>query len=201
MNLKFPNTMRSFKSCIFFLSAVIALSSSSCKKGEDDPFISFRTRTARMEGEWKVVSASYRRAETGPGAENYSWTFDGSRVIENDNGVETTIERNWTWKIRKDGTLDITDVVNGDVQEVHGRWDFLGGVGEVKRKSRIMLLYERVKFTGTGTYFVSSSHIDESYDLIELRNNRMVWRYSYTSNFSNGLNRVRESEIVFEAKK
>jgi hypothetical protein len=173
---------------------------SSCKKGEDDPFISFRSRKARMEGEWKVVSAYYKSIETGPGADSYSWTFDGSKVVENDNNVETTYKRYWTWKIEKDGKFKSTDAIDGDVREISGRWDFLGGNSDVKKKSRIMLLFEQIDFSSTGTYFISSSYIDDGYDLIELRHDRMVWRYSYTYDSGNGATISRESEMVFEEK-
>lgn len=50
--------IRKFISRAFLAAAILplALSLNSCKRGEDDPFLSFRTRDARLMGEWTVAS-------------------------------------------------------------------------------------------------------------------------------------------------
>ncbi|MDD4575741.1 MAG: hypothetical protein PHI36_04870, partial [Bacteroidales bacterium] len=47
--------MKNYK-IILLLLAVFATTFSACKKGEDDPALSLRSRKARVAGEWKMTN-------------------------------------------------------------------------------------------------------------------------------------------------
>lgn len=49
---------------LFLVIILIFASLSSCRKGEGDPIISFRSRTYRLTGEWKLKSGSIISKET-----------------------------------------------------------------------------------------------------------------------------------------
>lgn len=44
---------------------VVASSITACKKGEDDPFLSLRSRDARLMGEWKLTAIAGKTTATG----------------------------------------------------------------------------------------------------------------------------------------
>ena len=45
---------KSFLAIALIFSSLLVFT--GCRKGEDDPFLSFRSRTARLTGEWKLKS-------------------------------------------------------------------------------------------------------------------------------------------------
>jgi len=66
-----------------FLSILIV----SCKKGENDPFLSFKSRTARLKGTWKMVGKEASLSNTvtvgqaSPVNTYVSSTYDGTKEI------------------------------------------------------------------------------------------------------------------------
>jgi hypothetical protein len=70
--------MRKYSYLHLFIITVVIIGSvtiQSCKKGKNDPLISFRSRAGRLCREWKLTNI------TGYSANN-SVTFDGSHVID-----------------------------------------------------------------------------------------------------------------------
>ena len=49
------------KSSLFFLIAIVLIPLISCKKGSDDPAISFRSRNHRLEGKWNIIESNFVR--------------------------------------------------------------------------------------------------------------------------------------------
>jgi hypothetical protein len=182
------------------MSALIIAAIPSCKKGEDDPFISFQSRKARVAGEWKFTSGHGTKTETGPGADSESWTLDGTSYTHTDSTGTTAARRVVAYTFEKDGAFSFTDTYDGDVYSGKGNWDFEGGVGDVKKRSRIMLFYEQLGIPSYGTFFFDSNVIDESWDLKELRSKHMVWSHTVTYTHADGLSGTLEEEMVFEPK-
>lgn len=108
---------------ILFYSSVVLLSFSGCKKGEDDPAVSLRSRKARVEGEWKVAqmenTQSYTK-EYDSGADSSSVTtinFDGTTYTASfETSSETDLEEmklkgqatgpaSITFSLKKDGAF------------------------------------------------------------------------------------------------
>src|SRR6478609_2381439 len=84
---------------------VVIFSFSSCRKGEDDPLISFRSRTNRLEGEWKLKSW-YATSN------NYYLSFN---TTTHDTVVQGLAQQN-----NFDGQQMYYKKVNIDVQVFHG---------------------------------------------------------------------------------
>ena len=60
---------------LLFIIIIVVFTMSSCKKGEDDPFISFRSRKARITGEWNLKSGIITIKEQGL---EETATYDGT---------------------------------------------------------------------------------------------------------------------------
>ncbi len=151
--------------------------SSSCKKGPEDPFFSIWSRKQRVVGNWNIIAYkvdfidSLRRVVdsmviNGPcGLQtnktihyySYRWSFDK--------------EGNFT-EVRKVRTEDIVDILieNVNCQDARAvdsvivvtkkKWNFTGGIGDVKNKEQLMLYDDETKETII-------------YDIIMLRSNEM----------------------------
>lgn len=78
------------KSIISLLTlALIVLTFKSCKKGEDDPSLSLRSRTARVAGEWKVSVKDMKTSTTTIDFLGTTTTGTNSEVL---NGTTLTVE-------------------------------------------------------------------------------------------------------------
>ena len=103
-----------FTSALLLIMAVSFLN--SCKKGENDPFLSLRSRDARVTGVWNL--SEYTRTTSN--------TFNGTTVTDTysiangvtSNGDAIAIK----WEINKDGTYLETITDNGEVSTQSGYW-------------------------------------------------------------------------------
>ncbi len=100
-----------------------------CKKGEDDPFISLKSRDARITAKWKLVN--YEGLESGISffsGESYTTTiaYNGTLLTttSTSNGVES-IPFTYEMEILKDGELTYTQVSDGSVQSGKEYWFWL----------------------------------------------------------------------------
>jgi len=108
------------KNKIYYLLIFVFLCSflSSCKKGDDDPAISFRSRNNRIEGKWKVSSINYSHHYQGYyGNENTTITYNGTtllyQITENgDTDKEEYFNYLFTLEILKKGKLTYTESYN-----------------------------------------------------------------------------------------
>jgi hypothetical protein len=179
-----------------------------CRRGEDDPFISFRSRKARVTGKWKMTSykTTYNHTESF-GFTTEIFTGNGSTYTFTDlNSFGTNFSKTGTFTyeitFKKDGSYTGQMNQDGEITNIEGKWNFTRGVGDIKDKSQITLYETSYKDrddtnTSTGHYF------NDTYDLKELRNNKMVWYRKYTDTRNsrwNSYSHSEEVEIVFEAK-
>jgi len=109
-----------------------------CKKGENDPFLSFKSRDARITETWKLVKIDGKEISTDPsGTDTYTTTFDGTTASEAFNGsVFSTYSYSLTIEIKKDGTYQSIEVIDGDTETIDGRWYWLNSK---KNKTSISL--------------------------------------------------------------
>ena len=108
------------KFLIILLSAGIVFTSFySCKKGENDPFFSFRTRKARMVGNWDIsnYSENIKTVYDNGESNNRELKITGTKVKEiidyintvHDTSITTSGEINdFNLRIDKDGIADLT---------------------------------------------------------------------------------------------
>ncbi|MDP2387535.1 MAG: hypothetical protein Q8M29_14255 [Bacteroidota bacterium] len=168
-----------------FLFVLTILFVASCKKGEEDPTFSFRTRKNRVVGDWKLKSGKSTYEETGSnGAVSYSDGF-----IYSESGYTYTTGTGWSTQVyagshsyklefSKDGTVASTETLDGQAITNKGLWDFNVGVGEVKAKEEINVRYESVQNSnGTKTY--KGNQMSMTYSILELRNKKMKLRAEY----------------------
>lgn len=197
------------KKTILFLSAIIlaSIALDSCKKGEDDPTISFKSRKGRVAGDWKVTAMTSTNSWTSSGVTSTTvYTSNGTTFTETTTvtgfpsstttGVETA-----EYTFEKDGTYKYNGNNDGDIETGSGTWNFTDGVGDMKKKSQITM-YEQAFTTTSGSGSSQSwtgNYVDYAYDLKELRSKKMVW-YQKTSSASSGTSSTYESEITLEAK-
>lgn len=128
---------------LFFITALFI---SACKKGDDDPLISFRSRKTRLTGEWQLVKTTVNNEPVTPTSQN---------KIEFD----------------KDGYGKETVVFQGATISRDLRWSFVSAGGEYKNKERLVI-------------YNQSSPGGSVYDIIELRNKRLVIEYQNNNDFN-----------------
>lgn len=182
------------------IAATVVPAFTSCKKGENDPFLSLRSRKSRVAGEWKVTSAKGSQIETGSSPYNYSWTFDGASYVETDASGSTTMPRTMNYTFDKDGSYTYEDNINGSIYKSSGTWNFMEGVGEAKKKSQLVLREESYTSPNSSSNHEGSTAYDISYEIDELRNNKMVLKVKVTYSFNGGNSGTVEEEYVLETK-
>ena len=72
-----------------FTIVLIVLTFKNCKKGEDDPSVSLRSRTARVAGEWKISAKNMKTSTTTIDFLGTTTTGTNSEVL---NGTTLTVE-------------------------------------------------------------------------------------------------------------
>jgi hypothetical protein len=94
--------MRKFK-LLFLVAIVASLAFSSCKKYEEGPSLTLRSRESRITGEWKMTK-------------------------DTENGAAQTIDPNFRMKIEKGGTLTWTNTTGS----MAGTWEFISNDEKVR---------------------------------------------------------------------
>lgn len=122
-----------------FKYAVIAVLSltflAACKKGENDPFLSLKSRNARITGTWKLTSQESTQTEVNNGmTEVYTTSFDGTYLTNTNPGGSSTTSYSHTIEIDKDGKYKMTRLDGGVTYENQGNWWW---IDSKKKKVRI----------------------------------------------------------------
>jgi hypothetical protein len=74
------------KTILLLLAITSGILFDACKKGENDPFISFKSRSSRLKGDWKLISGTIT---TKTGTNTLTETYDGATMITTFNGSQT----------------------------------------------------------------------------------------------------------------
>jgi hypothetical protein len=175
------------KKTLIALTTVIALGSivTSCKKGENDPFLSLRTRKARVVGEWKVVSSTSEYIDVN--GDKTTTTYDGTTETEVDYDASSGLSSSSTstkteeWTFNKDNSFTYKVTTPSGTEQYDGSWSFMGKSkeGEVKKKENIGLRI--LKYTSTPTVGVTQTSTysgDQDffavYEIDQLKNKEMI---------------------------
>jgi len=183
---------------IVALMAATTVPFSGCKKGEGDPGISFRSRKARIAGEWTVTKGSGTSVDDQSNT-TVIWTMEGTTLtttitVGTNPSATTTLTFDHKIIIDKDGTWSSTynESTTGYSQAVteSGTWNFTGGVGDSKNKSQVVMM-TLAKTTNT-TFNQNLSTSTEVYtgsdaptviwDIYQLKNKEMIVKWDGTSN-------------------
>jgi hypothetical protein len=115
----------------------------SCKKGENDPFLSLKTRDARITGTWELESMTSRSVDSylGTGGEYYSEytsTLADGQMTSTSTGSASGLGYSYSSEmtIKKDGTLIISETSEDDKSTTTASWYWMN---DTKKKTRINL--------------------------------------------------------------
>lgn len=139
-----------------------------CKKGEEDPFMSLRTRKARLSGEWNVTAHEEKSFENG--VLTYSSTLSNGKMTDNDGNSETYTE---TVTFEKDNTYEMVTVEDGETTTDKGNWSFLGKNKEADVKKKEYLYMDNTSYTSpnySATYSNFQNGNGITYQLVKLSN-------------------------------
>jgi hypothetical protein len=141
---------------LVLLVAIMAIPAfQSCKKGENDPTISLRSRKARLVGEWKLSEGTI---VNNYGSDVYTFTYNGSTCVVSGAGSASWSHTDQI-SIEKDGTFKLTLVDDGATDILEGNWYFLGANKETEIKNKEAVNFVYTKWTSTpagGTPTVTS---------------------------------------------
>jgi hypothetical protein len=137
---------------VILMAALIMPAFVSCKKGDRDPFLSLKSRKARLVGDWKLKSGSLTQVN---GNVTTILNFNGSSVSwteGSDNGTDVYTE---DLKVNKDGTYERNTNNNGTITAEKGLWSFMDANKNegIKDKEYVVI----IKTSETTTYPSGSS--------------------------------------------
>ncbi|PBQ32188.1 hypothetical protein CNR22_10530 [Sphingobacteriaceae bacterium] len=207
-----------------FITLLLCQLFTNCKKGEDDPLLSLRTRKARVVGEWKIKSGTenYNTSSTGNNASansistsytdaRYSSTTTYSDSAGNAFSDNYTGSVSYTMEFKKNGEFFsemITDNQSRITQK--GTWNFTAGIGTHKNKEQIVIhldsyVSQYLNPIGGGGYvgggystFSKGSSTDLTYTIKELRNKKIVLTSEKNTSDNSGYEYSLISEFTFE---
>ncbi|MDP2176255.1 MAG: hypothetical protein Q8K70_10145 [Bacteroidota bacterium] len=152
----------------------------SCKKGENDPGLSFRSRDKKIVGEWTVESfENYNLNQNGNSKTEIKQTYSGLTITTtNTTGSQTntavgTTSYKGNLTINKDGTAVYTEVStftnSSTTRTFNGTW--MWGNSK-KNKSELFLNFAS---------FNSQLILAQSFRIDELRNKKIVLKENFTN--------------------
>lgn len=205
--------MKTLKYIAIASIAITASLSTSCKKGENDPFLSLSSRKARLSGEW-TVSSSYSKSTNTSGSNTminindfngsvntYTYTFNGLATSSTEN---KTIE----FTINRDGSFSKTTVNTTDEEkyEETGIWTFAGKdkTSEYKNKEVVVFYTQKTVYTdltdnSTSTEETTSVNFGDTYVIDQLKGKEVIFKASQSSSDNSNSN-TSESTMTLTKK-
>ncbi|MEN8957000.1 MAG: hypothetical protein ABF242_03560 [Flavobacteriales bacterium] len=164
------------KIVLIVLGVLIGLSILSCRKGENDPFISLRSRKARITGTWNLSNGSY--SYNSPGIYNLKVEYDGDLATEYvNNNLSRTYVYTVKFKINKDYSFERVTIENGFEKIEKGNWFFNEKSKnlDLKSKEAIILSFTSVESSGVTTTY-SGANADEMLLIDRLKNDELIFK-------------------------
>lgn len=169
----------------FTLLTMVAVTSlTGCKKGANDPFLSFRSRMTRITGEWKLQE----------GIVTYSSNFGGTPLSETSTYTETTsvndgvsVSYSETLTIEKDGTYAINITENGVNYTETGVWFFAGKIKDLDLKNKEAIILNGQVYSEPGfSQTLNGFHSGEPLIINQLRNDELIFKGETTHDTGSG---------------
>ncbi len=174
---------------LLFSLFIITLCLSSCKKGDNDPFLSLQSRKARLIGEWKVTNEVITASETYIDSNlSINSIYDGSKKMNyiitqtssNNKSSKDSTYYSQTLSLKKDGTYEQSIIyLNGvNLKITEGAWEFLGKseINKLKNKEAIYLTTTKTTiYNGIETNINDYSNLDGRTIMIDqLKNKKLI---------------------------
>lgn len=148
--------MKKANSLLLILTLILLSSlNTSCKKGNEDPALSFRSRKTRLANDWKLRSGSVIIKTFPPTGGSYqtniTYSEGGFYNVSRTDGFTDKGNYEIELRIFKDGRFSKehnetpTGQTRGTSTE-EGTWHFSGGGGNVKKKELLTLYKEKSTF-------------------------------------------------------
>lgn len=187
--------MKALKYIAIASLAITAGLSTSCKKGENDPFLSLSSRKARLTGEWKVSSSYSKSTYTSGGVTStnindfngstntYTYTSGG---LSNSSIENKTIE----FTINRDGSFTkvTTNTTDEEKYEETGIWTFAGKdkTSDYKNKEVVVFYTQKTVYTdlsdnSTSTDETTSVNFGDTYVIDQLKGKEIIFKASESS--------------------
>ena len=175
---------KTLRPAIFIIS--LATVFSNCKKGDDDPALSLRTRKARLVGDWHLESGnvsitSFKKGGSSPFNRRITFSNTNATMTESyQGGIPTIYKGTYLLNVsfKKDGKFEMTETFAGTVVRASGHWDFMHGVGEMKNKEAVSIELEAIDLGDTQYGLFNKSCTEFNYAIKELRNKKLVMETS-----------------------
>ena len=196
--------MKKSISFIIIISLTI-ISFNSCKKGDNDPFLSVLTRTQRLSGNWKVIKEETKIEYNVTGLQDTSIVtnviFDGTMAIattvyknsDTSVTVKDTSYYNEEIKFDKSGSYSKSTKNNISLAltTIEGNWIFLGksDAYDLKNKEAILLTTtSQLETDGTNTTILNYEDLDgETLVIDRLTNKELIITNNKTFKNDNSL--------------
>jgi hypothetical protein len=180
----------------------------ACKKGENDPFMSLRSRKARLAGEWKVTSSEnvLITTENGNGITSVKTsisTYNGTAGTTTSNSkftssTGTSESSNITssdytlnYIFEKDGTYTFKyfDSESGESDIEEGFWSFMSKNKGADLKNKEAITLTQTKISDSDGYAMNIKGKINYGDILiidQLKNKEVIFKYDYTGSYSYG---------------
>jgi hypothetical protein len=156
----------------------VMLSLVQCKKGEEDPSFTLKSRGKRLEGEWRMGSGYASFTYNYQSAYNESWSFDGVnfRLNTTESGPPVTYIGKYflNLAIRKDGTFDFTEFSPYGMLQCSGTWCFTQSKGKEKKKESVLFIVTATQQGYTYSGIFNRTAASFRYHLTRLANKDMT---------------------------
>lgn len=169
-----------FLKILFALIAIIGFTAiSGCKKGENDPLISLKTRKGRITGEWKLIEGTITETETNGGSTGSSVvTYTSS--TSNDGGTIGSYTETIT--IERDGTYEKTITQNGSTLIIKGNWYFSGKSDDIDLKKKEAIVFSETEYVHqNGTISYTGLYANQILLIDQLKNKELIFKGVITS--------------------
>lgn len=186
----------------------------SCKKGENDPALSLKSRTSRLVGTWNLVSGTETSVDYDAGNQE-TWTeaivYDGSAYtsttsFQDLSGTITdapqTVSYALEYTFEKDGSFSLTQNEGGNSDIDKGFW-YWGGKSktqELKKKETVVVTITETNDGQVDTYGGSAVSADFSFQLDRLTGKELSIIVDIHNVYKNGDMYTRSSLLNFEKK-
>jgi hypothetical protein len=131
------------------LAALLLTQFSCTRKGDGDPLVSFRSRKARLCGEWKLEKGEgYSNPSMQYGSAIVSSYFSGQEIFSNTYTGAEEGRQSYTCQVKfnSDNTFEWKMAATGNYEPglMRGSWDFLSGNDYDQKKVKVMLKPEHI---------------------------------------------------------